>query len=49
MHQCTAPLCCCPCRLTKDSDRWGVLEGDGASVFYVLTPPWVRSRAVDYV
>lgn len=30
------------CRLTKDPERWGVLEGDGASVFYVLTPPWVR-------
>uniref|UniRef100_A0A383WNY4 Uncharacterized protein n=1 Tax=Tetradesmus obliquus TaxID=3088 RepID=A0A383WNY4_TETOB len=32
-------------RLARDPSRWGVVEGEaGASLFYVLTPPWVRAR-----
>lgn len=37
-------LCCPACRLAKDPARWGVVEGDGASVFYVLLPPWCRTN-----
>jgi len=35
----------CMHRLVKDPNRWGILEEDGASVFYVLTPPWCKNRA----
>jgi hypothetical protein len=36
-------------RLSKDPVRWGLVEGDGVSVFYALVPPWCRSRpAADY-
>lgn len=33
------------CRLTKDPNRWGVVEeGNSVSVFYVLHPPWHNAR-----
>lgn len=34
----------CEFRLVKDPHRWGVLEGDEGSVFYVLIPPWCKRR-----
>jgi hypothetical protein len=47
---CVSPRCCCCClllachRLSKDPARWGLVEGDGVSVFYAMVPPWCRSR-----
>lgn len=42
LTDCTAS---CMHRLVKDPNRWGILDDDGASVFYVLTPPWCKNRA----